>query len=850
VRVPLRANARLQLHREFTLDDAARQLPYYSELGISHLYLSPISAAVSGSRHGYDVIEPGQVNPDIGGEPALLRLAEAARARNMGLILDIVPNHMAAHADNPWWWDVMKHGRRSRHARWFDIDWNAPGCRGKLCLPVLDRPYAQALAEGALDVRQCGGDWELHHETQRFPLTGTPPSAGDAQLLHQWLEEQPYRLLWWRAGNELINYRRFFDITSLAALRVERPEVFAAVHALPLRLIADGWVDGLRIDHVDGLADPAAYLRRLRTEVDRATAGDPHRIAPVRLWVEKILAPAEQLPPGWCCDGTTGYDFMDQAGALLHDPGGQQPLSQLWRRSSGRTGNFATEEQQARDEILDGPLQAEFARAMRALQAVAGNAPEYRELGPSILARALAALMRRFPVYRTYAGTNGLDDTDVARVDAAARAVMADAEPRLHAAIAAIANWLCTDGTAGWRMRAQLHRMRRRIEQLSAPLNAKAVEDTAFYRHGVLLSRNEVGSHPEHFALSADDFHAACRQRAETCPHGLLVTATHDHKRGEDVRARLAVISELPDWWIGQVEHFDAMARSLWQEDALEDGDSAEAQSLWQTLVGAWPLGLAGDDQDGIARYSERVAEWQLKAAREAKLRTSWTHPNEGYEQAMARRLKMVMASPQAAPLRQALAIATQKLAPAGAVNGLVQATLRLTVPGVPDLYQGSDGWDLSLVDPDNRGAVDYRQRQAWLAGSQGWPELLTNWQNGAVKARLIATLLQLRQRLPQLFATGDYQPLKATGDAAAHVLAFQREYGGQRLIVAVPLRVADWIGQLPLAESECWRDTVLTIPQASYQRIFEDGADAIAAGPLKLSDLFAGFPVAVLVSS
>jgi (1->4)-alpha-D-glucan 1-alpha-D-glucosylmutase len=861
--IPLRATARLQLHAGFDLDAATAQVPYYDALGISHLYLSPIGTAVPGSTHGYDNTDPGTVNAELGGEPALLRLSHAARARGMGLLLDIVPNHMAAHPANAWWWDVLRLGRRSRHAGWFDIDWRAPGRDGRLWLPVLDRPYAQALRDGVLQVVEHAGEAQLAHHDQRFPL-GLParelPAEAQARqrwlqalnadavrggdALHRLLQRQPYRLAWWRVGNDMLNYRRFFDITSLVALRVEQPAVFDAVHALPLRLVAEGHVDGLRVDHVDGLSDPRAYLRRLRSRLDAAGRRRGIAAGGIALYVEKILAPGETLPADWACDGTTGYDFMDQAGALLHPPAGQAPLTALWQRGSGRSGVFAEEERQARDEVLRTPLQAEFTRTVEALSALARLDPQAAEFSPQMLARALCVLLRWFPVYRTYAGRDGLDAVDTVRLEAAAAAARDGLPVALDAALAAIVRWL-RDDRGATRAQLALRRIaRRRVEQLSAPLNAKAVEDTAFYRHGVLLSRNEVGSHPDHFALDPAGFHAACQARAARHPRALLATATHDHKRGEDVRARLAVLAAQPRWWTQQVRRLETLARGC-GGDAVAGGDRL---MLWQTAVAAWPLALTATDSAGLQAYATRLAQWQCKALREAKLFSSWTDPRSGYEDAARHWLEALLLGRGGAGARRLLQQAAAAIAPAGARNGLVQATLRLTAPGVPDLYQGGEGWDLSLVDPDNRRPVDYARRAAWLDDPRDWHALLHDWHDGAVKARLLARLLALRRVQPALFARGDYRTLAAPRRAGW--LAFRRQHAGTALVVAVALRPAAASEAALMPSARHWGTAMLPVPAGRYRDVLAERDLHSTHAGLAASTLFARSPVAVLLTT
>lgn len=865
----LRATARLQLHAGFTLRDAAAQVPYYARLGVSHLYLSPIGTAVPGSTHGYDVTDPGQVNPELGGEAALAELHAAVQAHEMGLILDIVPNHMAADAHNPWWWDVLRHGRGSRFADWFDIDWRSPGHDGKLWLPVLDRPYAQALAEGVLKlVLDAAGEPQLEHHQTPFPVRvegGTLPQDLQSRrdwahrinqgalrgedTLHRLLERQAYRLAWWRVGNDMINYRRFFDITSLAAIRVERADVFNAVHALPLRLIGQGVLDGLRLDHVDGLADPRGYLRRLRAQVDKA--GRRRGLPPgkVVLLVEKILAPGEHLPRDWPVQGTTGYDFMDQVSGVLHDPNGQPALTRLWVAHSGRSGDFAQEEFQARGELLEGSLQAEFNRALHAAMATARLDLASREFSPQMLAAALAAVMRRFPVYRTYAGNDGLDAQDAALFQAAAQLAREHARPHVQAALDALQRWMHDQPDTPTIQRSLRRVLRRRMEQLSAPLNAKSVEDTAFYRHGVLLSRNEVGSHPVELALDPQAFHQACQARAAGHQRAMLATATHDHKRGEDLRMRLAVLSAQPAWWAQQVEAFSTMAGQLGLAPGHGGPDAGDALMLWQMLVGAWPLILEPDDAQGLAEFAERMAGWQSKAVREAKLRSTWTEPDERYEAAARALLDAALVQDAGKALRHALHAAAQALAPLGAINGLAQATLRLTTPGVPDLYQGTEGWDLSLVDPDNRRPVDFALRRQWLDDPSPWPALLQQWRSGQCKARLVAQLLQLRASLPELFARGDYKPLRAEGHASAHVLAFRRQHADATLVVAVPRLLCAAEIVTPLLPAAQWRDDALVLPDGRYQHVPDGRVLEVHGARVALAELFLHSPVAVLAT-
>lgn len=846
----VRATVRLQLHAGFTLRDAAAQVDYYASLGVSHLYLSPIASAVPGSTHGYDVVDPARVNPELGGEQALRELSTRASGHGLGLVLDIVPNHMAAHPLNDRWWDVLRLGRRSAHAHWFDIDWQAPLSAGKVVLPVLDRPLAEALDEGLLRLQPGpDGNPELLHYETRLPLQ---PGSWPATDVEGWcarlnakasvqdpewsvlLAAQAWLPVWWRHGDDRLNYRRFFTITSLVALQVQQPDVFAAVHELPLRLVREGVLNGLRVDHVDGLADPAAYLQRLRTELDAAGEG---RQRPL-LWVEKILAPGERLPDDWQCDGTTGYDFMDEVAGWLHDENGLQPLTRHWQELACRSGDFLREERQARREVLRLGLRSEFEALLTLLLCVdARETVCGQRIGGPLLQRALEAMLVHFPVYRTYATASQISDEDVRCWQQVLDTACRGEPPEVCAAAATIVRWVI-DGPVSDRNGAIRAMLRRRLQQLSAPLNAKAVEDCAFYRHGVLVSRNEVGSRPDEFALTTDQFHERMQLRAARHPQALLATATHDHKRGEDARARLAVVSERPAWWQRQVRSFDRKANLL----DLPVPPAEVRLVLWQGLVGSWPVDGAEPDW---ADFAGRIAAWQVKSVREAGLRSSWTHPDEDFEKQLQQFIEAALLSLEGRPLRKALEAAAEAIAPAGARNSLVQAALRMTVPGIPDLYQGGEGWDLSLVDPDNRRPVDYAQRRQWLSDQRPWLELLKQWQDGAVKARLVRELLQLRSERPALFAEGNYQPLAC--NRPVPMLAFSRGLGGERLIVAAArfTRRTPVTAGATLAAAH-WRDARMQVPPGRYRNVLTGAALEADDTPQRLRTLFDNSPLAI----
>jgi (1->4)-alpha-D-glucan 1-alpha-D-glucosylmutase len=805
------ATYRVQFHAGFTFAHAAALAPYWAKLGISHLYASPIATARQGSTHGYDVVDPTTINSALGGEAGFRAMVAALREKGLGVALDIVPNHVAVGGqDNAWWLDVLENGGASAYAGYFDIDWSPadPDLDGKVLAPFLGVPYGQALAAGdlRLDVEPERGRLSvLAHGAHRFPLRREDypevlsavgadrvedvdpdrlAAAFDPARLHQLLERQHYRLAWWRAAGDAINWRRFFDITELAGLRVENPAVFEAVHALPLRLYREGLIDGLRVDHVDGLADPAGYCRTLRAALQ---AADPLR----RPWlvVEKILGGGEILAGDWGVDGTTGYEAMNEISALQHDPAGAEPLARFWAHVSGRPAAFEVEEHAARREILTRDFAGQLDAAALAFHRLARADVSTRDFALPALRRALIALIVAFGVYRTYAG-----DTDEAPLQALSKAKAA--EPAAAAALDLIGRWLSGQAKVPAGLRAEAIR---RFEQLSAPVAAKAVEDTAFYRYGRLASRNDVGFDPGRFSTTPAAFAALAAQRGEAFPNGLLATATHDHKRGEDVRARLAVLSQIPAVWIAQA--------GAWLEAfPLKGVDPGDAYMLHQMIVGAWPLDLSPNDAEGLAAFSDRLADWQRKALREAKLRTSWTVPDETYEAACEAYLRTLLTG-EDDRYRRGCAEFVATIAPAGVANSLVQTGLRLTLPGAPDLFQGAEFWDFSLVDPDNRRPVDYAARWAALEAQRPPP----SWRDGAYKQALIARLLGDRRAHPDLF-TAPLRHIEPTGARASQALAFERTSPKGRLVVVAALHGAQACmdrGE-PLIAPGWWADTAL----------------------------------------
>lgn len=922
----LSATLRLQFHRDFTLDDATALVDYFAELGISHLYASPLLTARPGSMHGYDVIDPTRINPELGGEPALRRLVDALRAKGMGLILDIVSNHMAVGgAGNPWWLDVLEWGRRSPYAQFFDIQWNSPDplLEGQLLVPFLGCDYGEALQEGKIPLRLDAENGAFHaeHYEHRFPIT--PPSYGEilrltdnpelralaqhfdalktepapyqtarqlradlARLLknstlrqtledalkhydstteegfkrlHGLLERQNYRLASWRTAGDDINWRRFFDINELGGLRVERPVVFEETHAKIFELLAEGLIDGLRIDHIDGLANPRGYCRRLRRRVDRLNAARPAEAAQdhVPIYVEKILAEGERLHDDWGVDGTTGYEFMNQVSLLQHDPAGKAVLCGLWSETAERPADFMEEVRQARQLVLTGPLAGDYEAVAQALLQVARYDVMTRDITLGAIRRALLELIVHFPVYRTYIGAHGRREADepfFQQALAGARTTLGEADWPL---LDLLDRWL-----GGESLRTlppgPARRIRRyactRFQQLTSPAAAKAVEDTACYRSGALLSRNDVGFDPQTFSAPVQTFHTACLERAEHFPRNLLTTATHDHKRGEDTRARMTVISERAEWFASKVRHWRQLAYGQRQE--LADGPAPSAGDemlLFQVLLGCWPLDLNPDDKPAMEIFCERIIKWQEKAVREAKLRSTWTDPNSEYESACQHYLWALLLGDECRTLRSEIAKAAFELAPAGALNSLTQALLRMTTPGVPDLYQGADYWDFSLVDPDNRRPVDFDRRRATFDLQAQPADLMASWQDGRIKQWLIGRILGLRRSQPRLFSEGRYLPLNVEGEHADQLIAFARELDGTWLIV-VAARLASGLladSQTPQIPAERWGDTRVRLPDAlsghGLERLFDGMTVTPTQAVLSATEVLQQLPVAVL---
>lgn len=766
---------RLQIRADFDLDAAAEVASYLQALGVDWAYLSPILEAADGSDHGYDVVDTSRVDPARGGAEGLARFRDAARAAGLGILVDIVPNHMgvADPSRNRWWWDVLTHGRSSRHAEAFDVDWEHGS--GRLRLPILGAELGEVLAAGELTVDADAG--VVRYYDTALPLAPGSLDGVDAADVRAVLQRQHWELMHWRRDEDL-NYRRFFTVTSLAGVRVETEPVFAATHAEVGRWFREGLVDGLRIDHPDGLADPGGYLTKLAE-----LTGGAHVV------VEKILEHGEQLPGWWATAGTTGYDAMAEIDRVLVDPAGADALDALDARLRAETdlaplASYADLIHDTKRAIAETALRAEVRRLARLLPAELGGPDGADALD------ALAELLANFPVYRAYlpAGAEHL---------AHAVAETARRRPDLAERAAAVADRLLADPHGEFATR---------FMQTTGPVMAKGVEDTAFYRYTRLGTLTEVGGDPSVFALDIDGFHAAAGMRQSGWPHASTALSTHDTKRSEDVRARLSVLAEMPERWAETLGRLRAIATT---------GNGPFDALLWQAIVGAWPAS------------PERLHAYAEKAARESAEDTTWADPDAAFEARV--RAVVDAAFGTARPIVEAF---VGEIAGFGWSNALSAKLLQLAAPGVPDVYQGTELWDLSLVDPDNRRAVDYAVRRDLLARiDAGWTPGVD--ETGAAKLLVTSRALRLRRDRAELFTR--YTPLPVAGPAADHAVAFDR---GEVIAVATRLPAG-------LVARGGWGDTVLLLPPGAWQD--ELTGRRHSGGEAPLAALLAAYPVALL---
>ncbi len=867
---------RLQLHAGFTFDDAAKAAEYLRALGISHIYCSPYLQAAPGSMHGYDVVEPTRVNEELGGEDGHRRFCQRLGELDLGQVLDIVPNHMAIGPFNQYWWDVLENGQSSRYASWFDIDWHPAEAKleNKILIPVLGDQYGRILSAGQIKLEYDGEHFCVRYVDQQFPvapeslsivlsqaaesahndtlnfisdslsrlpvLTGPRASAArhrdktvifallkglcsersevgaalastvneinsDADTLDGLLNRQTYRLAYWRTAGQELGYRRFFDVNTLIGVRVARQKVFEATHARILEWLQEGVIDGVRVDHVDGLRNPLQYLQRLQARARRA-------------WIvgEKILEPGEFLREDWPIDGTSGYDFMNVCNNLMVRGDGLEDLTKIYGDFTGEPTDFTTVAHARKLSVLQEGLGSDVNRLTSLFVEICENNRDRRDYTRAEIRRALREVAACFPIYRTYviAELGQITDQDREYIDTAvkqAKGRRRDLDPDLFDFIADVLTLRATGNLEG--------EFLMRFQQFTSPVMAKGVEDTAFYCFNRMIGLNEVGNDPGRNGLSIAQFHDYCARMQTTHPLTMTALSTHDTKRADDVRARLAVITEMPGRWK------TALIRWSRRNAPYRTGDFPDRNTeyfLYQTMIGAWPI-----DQDRLIAYMQ-------KASREAKVHTSWTQQNMEFEAALRSFIERILQSQEfVAELEKFVA----RILYAGRINSLAQTLLKLTAPGVPDTYQGSELWDLSLVDPDNRRPVDYELRRKMLAELHGieLEEIMRRMDSGMPKLWLVHRALCLRRELPEWFGSAAaYTPIPAVGSRSEHVVAYLR---GDRVAVVTP--------RWPLKLGNSWGGTTLEFPKGRWKNRLT--GDIVTGGELRVQMLLQRFPVALL---
>lgn len=962
-RIPL-STYRLQLGAGFGLRQVRELLPYLTRLGVSDLYLSPLFRSRAESSHGYDVVDHGAIDPDFGDINEFRQLAEAVQGAGMGILLDIVPNHMGVNdVGNAWWNDVLENGETSVFADYFDIEWRPPAqnMQHKVLLPFLGEPFGKILEKAELQLTYQAQRFQLMYWDRRFPITPSSwpaildvalasfgTEAGDAEpttddiielesivtqlrhlptpdrqtiesmqeqyreqrvarrrlhdlaerspavqgaidaalaefngregeprsfdLLEALLDQQWYRLAYWRVASDEINYRRFFDINDLAAIRVENPDVFEAVHRLVARFLEENWITGLRIDHPDGLLDPESYFDALHA-LYRRCRGQEDGASEIYLVAEKILSGDEQLLPSWHVCGTTGYELLNQIGRLQVDGEGLDELRDAYEALTDFDDLPADVLYQSKRAILVGAMASELQMLSTQLHRCAVEHRAARDFTLPKLQQALREVIACMSVYRTYVRPQGWDvsEPDYRCVATAVR-MAKRRNPTFPASVFDfISSVILLEHPPGLsdEQAAARRRFALRMQQVTGPVTAKGVEDTAFYRYYPLASLNEVGGEIDAAALPVEEFHRLMQHRAALWPHAMSATATHDTKRGEDFRARLHVLSEIPQRWIATVERWQHLNIALTAlSDDKESLDRNAEYLLYQTLVGCWPTTPMDERQRGDFR--DRIVAYMHKALREAKVNTSWVNQSPEYEETVQRVVSELIAGPSSEVFRAELDELVRAIAGAGFVNGLVQAVLKGTLPGVPDFYQGSEFWDFNLVDPDNRRPVDFERRQRQLDElvsryredpARLAAELAAAWPDPAAKMLATWRTLQLRGKLGGLFTDGDYTPLEVEGALADHILSFARRRGDEWAVVVVPLRVHQ-LGAAASASNGVvlnadWADTAIVLPDeapAAWRHEFTGRSirtthRAEGGCRLRVEQLLSPLPAAVLSS-
>jgi (1->4)-alpha-D-glucan 1-alpha-D-glucosylmutase len=944
-RTPISATYRLQFNKDFTFRDATKLIDYFAELGITHIYASPILRSRTGSSHGYDVVDPTRLNPELGTEADFFTLQTELRNRGMGLILDIVPNHMSASSENAWWMDVLEHGPESAYASYFDVDWHPPSrtLDSKILLPVLGRPFAEVLENGEFKLTFSEGRFYLQYFESLFPLgpkayseilsknidklreilgeestpyqeysgivaafaalpattAMKPGEAGEkrlrfealrerlrqlvnanaqvetflrerlAELTGEWgdpasfsplerlLAEQFYVLSYWQNVNEEINYRRFFTITDLVGVRVEDPLVFEATHSLITRLASQPPVDGLRIDHIDGLRDPLAYVNRLREQSSKDPGTENSR--EFFVFVEKILGRTERLPREWPVSGTTGYDFLNALNAVFVDPKGAKCIEEVYDRFVGKKLTYADLLYQKKKLVMSTLLGVEMRSLGHELSLLAAKDRYARDLSRSDLMQALFETTAHVSVYRTY-----VRNLEVAREDAKVIERAID-EARTRKFYLQPAHFDFIADVLLVRNRPHLLPDQRearlnfvmRWQQFTGPLMAKAFEDTLLYVYNPLISLNEVGGEPRPSVAVSEKFSHFIADRRKHWPNSMNATTTHDTKRSEDLRARINVLSEIPGQWKERLEHWAKLnTRYKTQLNGQPVPDRNEEIFLYQTLLGMWPTGGHED-----ASLVDRLQAYAVKATREAMVHTRWTLPNTAHENALKKFFASILKKTPTSPFLRDFIPFQERIAYSGMVNALSQALLKIISPGIPDFYQGSELWDLRLVDPDNRQPVDFGQRSSMLAALKEHPEsspsltdqLMEHWQDGKVKLYAIWKALNFRREHSETFSKGDFLQLEATGPKAEHVLPILRRHKREWVLLVAPR----WLARAQESETShdadnFWNGAGIRLPDGaphSWENMFtgENLSTVGAHGSLAVAKMFLHFPVALL---
>lgn len=913
---------RLQLHKEFTFRDAKRLIDYLSELGVTHIYSSPFFRASPGSNHGYDICDHNELNPEIGTREDFDAFVEELHRRDMGLIVDFVPNHMGiSDPDNQWWMDVLENGPSSPYARFFDIEWHPlkQELANKVLLPILGDPYGKALESGTLQVQFEHGVFKLHTPASPLPLEirstrpllrsaaehlESPPDElfsiltaldnlppreeTDADkvaermrekgviqnrlarlceeqpevekqitvAVSEWndvhdpqnidrmdalLSDQSYRLSYWRVAAEEINYRRFFDVNSLAGIRVELPEVFDATHELLLELFSKKQLSGVRIDHIDGLALPLNYLEKLRHKMSEAVGDQSDGL----LLVEKILAINEKLRSEWQVDGTTGYEFASQVMNLLINRSSERELTQAYTR-------FLDDRLEYQEAVYNGKRLV-MSCEVNVLGVMLGRMSEghrwYRDFTQNALNTAIREIIACFPVYRTYIDPElPVSDADAAVINQAislARRRNSSLERSIFDFIRTV---LLAPADSAHTVDEQMRKaFVLKFQQCTSPISAKGVEDTAFYNYNRLVALNEVGSNPGVFGLPTEAFHKQCQSRLEEWPYNMISTSTHDTKRSEDVRMRILAISEMAGEWAKAVKRWHTLNRKHKPViDGLAAPDANEEYLIYQTLIGTWPLFPMNEAQRDD--YISRMQAYITKALHEAKSNSSWIEPNESWDQAVRDFIQRILSADEKNRFITSFESFAQPMAELGAINSLAQLVLKLTTPGLPDIYQGTEIWDFSLVDPDNRRPVDYDFRYNLLRDNRSPSDLLENWRDGGIKLHITQKLLHLRRANPTLVLKGSYQPLEVTGDYADSCVAYLRQHGDVDLLIVIP-RVSSKVGFPPIGD--VWKDTLINLPSANqavgqWENLLT-GCSHPSASSLMLAEVLSELPVAAL---